>query len=111
MAVAFIAGAVTGGLIVALIIFAYLNGKLDEMVKAVDDMEQEVDVLIESYKSLNYINDKIIEMQQGAINSTYTMLVNLRNNGTENLDEAIGILGEVLDDHAEEEADDESNSN
>lgn len=107
---AFIAGAVTGGLIVALVVFAYLNGNIDEMVKAADDMEQEVDVLIESYKSLNYINDKIIEMQQGAINSTYTMLVNLRNNGTEDLDEAIGILGEVLDDHAEEEADDESNS-
>lgn len=107
---AFIAGAVTGGLIVALIIFAYLKGNLDEMDKVSADPEQEVDVLIESYKTLNHINDKIIEMQQGAIRSTYTMLVNLRDNGTENLDEAIGILGEVLDDHAEEEADDESDS-
>lgn len=85
MAVAFITGAVIGGLIGAALIYAY-------NIKELRRFETRLDILEESYNNTT----------KRYIQAVYLRLVQLRAEGIDGLDDLIGSLGRVLDDHKED---------
>lgn len=73
-----------------------------QALKDLGEISALVDRLSEGHDKLTEAADKAIESCRGVVEKTYINLVNLRNNGTEDLDELIGHLGEFLDDAKED---------
>ena len=88
---AFICGAAIGGLIIAII----LNRYLDEYADAMDSF-------IETSSKYHRSTQAFIAAQYNVIHKTYARLVEFRDSGEGSLDNIIGHLGEILDDHKEE---------
>ena len=57
--------------------------------------------IIDSLKKIFALRGRLNELYEGLIQQTYQRLVELRDGGTENLDEVIGELGEALSNHDE----------
>ena len=83
-------------------------------------LEKSMDELVDSYRKIFDIHNNIAEIdhriitcKDKIIRDTYLYLVNLRYNNTGDLDEIIGALGELLDDHPsnKEETTDAVNTN
>ena len=111
----FIVGALIGGLFAAIVVWAYLAKSIEDLNKSYDDLKERCEKIIRSYKNVDFINSKLIANQATMITSqrkviqdTYSYLVNLRDHDAGNLDDIIGTLGEILDDHKEDS--DESDS-
>ena len=91
-------GFAIGGLITV----KYLEKSMDELtesyynvVKTQNDIMKVDNKLIKEY-------GKLVIMYKSVIGKAYNSLVDLRDSGTEDLDEVIGLLGEALDDHKED---------
>lgn len=96
-----ILGVLLCGAIGGLITLKCLEKDMDELIASYNG-------LVECYHKIMVLDDEIIaeerhraDIKRRIILKTYSDLVNLRDTGTENLDELIGYLGEILDDHKE----------
>ena len=87
-----------GGCLGAGIVIKLLDKHIDDLIEAYDN-------LVRIQQDIMHLDDKIIECKDKIIRDTYLYLVNLRDHGTDNLDDIIGGLGEILDDHAEDDTD------
>jgi len=71
--------------------------------KIVDEMDSSYKRTIQSFGKICDLDREIISKQRKIVQDTYSYLVNLRDHDAGSLDEIIGTLGEMLDDHKEEE--------
>lgn len=78
--------------------------------KIVDEMIDSYDGLVKTQRMIINAQYKMLSNKQKTIQNVYSDLVALRDIGVGHLDEIIGILGETLDDHKDEEEDSECNS-
>ena len=92
-----------GGCAGAAIVLKVLEKSMDDLMEAYDD-------LVRTQQNIMHLDNKIIAGKDKIIHDTYVYLVRLRDQDEGNLDDIIGELGEILDDSAEEDADDESDS-
>ena len=60
------------------------------------DIRRDIDGLVARYNKTIEAADAAIEECRQTVEDTYIELVNMRDNGTEDLDELIGRLGEFL---------------
>jgi hypothetical protein len=104
---------ILGGCAAAVILCNQHLKELDELSKLHKEYRDSCDnifkldnKIIDELKKLCDIKDNLIELYETLISKTYVQLVDLRDNQhVDGLDEVIGSLGGVLDDHKEEEED------
>lgn len=106
---------ILGGSIGGFIVLKYLEKSMDELIECCDNLVKsqrrviELDnSIIKQFKEFADRKEKLVIAYEGVIEKAYLTLVDLRDSGTENLDETIGFIGEALSDY---KGDSECNSN
>lgn len=92
-------------LVCMVLFFAGLIGygiAVNKFDRNLDDIQKDLDQLTNRHNNFVKLSRQAIESADNCFQLTYDYLVRLRNEGTENLDELIGYLGEALDDHKED---------